>query len=187
MFISSNTSSPALGQPSLLFSTYRGLFCRVKADGTWSLLPFIAEFKNEWSYTSSHRICLNGVYRDNFESGLCTCNEFYTRLLVSLNEMLIDVTLTSVVSDVQRKNVLLRRGDLRLHCVLLSGLRLHCVIFSDLILNYVLWPGFRLRVAIFSVLKTRDFISVFWRFLTREMIVKGLESCCRCRLFCIPW
>ena len=56
--------------PSLLYNGYRGSFPEAKRLGLEAdhLPPSTAEFKNEWSYTSSPPVCLHRVDRDIFTS-----------------------------------------------------------------------------------------------------------------------
>jgi hypothetical protein len=66
-FCTSNRPDQLWGPPSLQGTKYRGSFPGVKRP--WRdvdhPLPPCAEVKNEWSYTSTPQICLNGVERDN--------------------------------------------------------------------------------------------------------------------------
>jgi len=65
-FSSPKRPDPPLGPPILLFNGYRGSFRvlrRLERDDNYSLPPS-AEFKNEWSYSSTIPIRLHGVDRN---------------------------------------------------------------------------------------------------------------------------
>jgi len=60
-----NVQTGCWGLPSLLFSGYRGSFPWGQAAGSSSCpLTFSAVVKNEWSYSSTPRVCLHGAEGD---------------------------------------------------------------------------------------------------------------------------
>jgi len=67
IFVFQNGPDPPWGPPILLFSGYRGAFPGVKLSGREvHHSPYVAEVKNQWSYTSAPSVCLRGMDRDNF-------------------------------------------------------------------------------------------------------------------------
>ena len=68
IYLLSQTSGPAWGPTHPLFTCPLGSFSGVKRVGCQAnhSLPFKAEVKNAWIYTSAPPICLRDVDRDNF-------------------------------------------------------------------------------------------------------------------------
>ena len=67
IFVFQNGPDSPWAPPILLFGGYRSSFPGVKLSGREvHNSPYIAEVKNEWSYTSAPSICLRGMDRDSF-------------------------------------------------------------------------------------------------------------------------